>query len=147
MGELLNEQIEGQVREVFSELKDPIHVLFFGKEDGCDYCADTRQLLSEVTALSDKISFSTYDVEQDAELARQYHVDKTPGIVIAGMEDGKTVDYGIRYAGIPAGHEFTSLINDFIMVSKRDSSLGPEARKYLAGLDKPVHMQVFVTPT
>jgi glutaredoxin-like protein len=49
--------------------------------------------------------------------------------------------------GIPAGHEFTSLIRNILMVSSRDSGLSPETRTFLSKLDKPLHMQVFVTPT
>ena len=54
---------------------------------------------------------------------------------------------GIRYAGIPSGHEFSSLIHDLILVSGRDSGLGQETRNFLKSLDSPVLLQVFVTPT
>jgi alkyl hydroperoxide reductase subunit AhpF len=53
----------------------------------------------------------------------------------------------VRYAGIPSGHEFSSLIQDLILVSGRDSGLSEQTREYLAGLKEPVHLQVFVTPT
>ena len=56
-------------------------------------------------------------------------------------------DYGVRFAGIPSGHEFSTLIHDLILVSGRDSGLSPETRAFLKGLEKPVHLQVFVTPT
>jgi glutaredoxin-like protein len=57
------------------------------------------------------------------------------------------LDYGVRLAGIPSGHEFSSLIQDLILVSGRDSGLSAETRKALDDLDKPVLLQVFVTPT
>jgi alkyl hydroperoxide reductase subunit AhpF len=53
----------------------------------------------------------------------------------------------VLYSGIPAGHEFGSLIHDLVLVSGRDSGLSQKARNFLAGLRKPVHLQVFVTPT
>ncbi len=147
MGELLNEQIESQVREVFAGLKEPVQVLFFEDQNDCMYCPDTRQLLEEVTALSEKLSLEVYDIDRQAEVARQYHVDKTPGIVIAAKDGERIIDYGIRYAGIPSGHEFTSLINDLIIVSQRESGLSEETRAFLKSLEKPVRLQVFVTPT
>jgi len=62
--------------------------------------------------------------------------------------DGEQIlDYGIRYAGIPSGHEFSSLINEIILVSGRDSNLNKETREYLSTINQPVLMQVFVTPT
>jgi glutaredoxin-like protein len=86
-------------------------------------------------------------LEIDEGLAQQYKVDKAPGIVIAGVNGDQILDYGIRLAGIPSGHEFSSLIHDMLLVSKRDSGLSEQTRQILKGLDKPVLLQVFVTPT
>ncbi len=144
---LLDDDITAQVREALEPLQNPVKVLFFGSQEDCQYCDDTLQLLKEVTALSDKLSLATYDLQSDAETAAQYGVDKAPGIVIAADEGDRVVDYGIRYAGIPSGHEFSSLITDLMLVSRRDSGLSEETRKFLAGLEEPVHMMVFVTPT
>ncbi|RMF45193.1 MAG: glutaredoxin [Anaerolineae bacterium] len=144
---LLDDNITSQVRDAFASLEQPVKVLFFGSQEGCQYCGDTQQLLEEVTALSEKLTLETYDLQQDAETAAQYGVDKAPGIVIAADEGGEVLDYGIRYAGIPSGHEFSSLITDLIQVSRRDSGLSEATRQFLANLTEPVHMMVFVTPT
>jgi alkyl hydroperoxide reductase subunit AhpF len=144
---LLNEAIIDQVREVFDQLKEPVELLFFGQEAGCEYCEDTLQLVQEVVALSDKLGVRVHDLDRDASVAKQYKVDKAPGIVIAGRDGDQILDYGIRYAGIPAGHEFSSLIHDLILVSGRDSGLDAKTRQFLAGLKEPVLLQVFVTPT
>ena len=144
---LLNDDILGQVREVFDELQQPVEVLFFGSQSDCMYCDDAFQLVSEVVELSDKLGLSVYDLDNDAAVAKQYKVDKAPGIVIAGRDGDQILDFGIRYAGIPSGHEFSSLIHDFVLVSGRDSGLSEKTRNYLKNLDKPVHLQVFVTPT
>jgi alkyl hydroperoxide reductase subunit AhpF len=147
MAELLNQEIKDQILEVFKQLKEPVQVLFFGREAGCEYCDDTRQLLEEVTALSDDLALSVYDLEQDAEVASRYQVDKAPGIVLAGRDGDQILDYGIRFAGIPSGHEFSSLIHDLLLVSSRESGLGEQTRAFLAGLKEPLLLQVFVTPT
>jgi glutaredoxin-like protein len=148
MEKMLNNEVIEQVRDVFAELKKPVKILFFENNQGsCEYCEPTRQLLSEVVELSEHLSLSVYDIDEDQALAEQYHVDKTPATVIAGWDDEKILDYGVRLLGIPAGHEFTSLIRNILMVSSRDSGLSPETRTFLSKLDKPLHMQVFVTPT
>jgi len=144
---LLNDDITRQVTEFFQQLQEPVEVLYFGRKGDCDYCDDTRLLLEEVVETSDKLALSTYDIDADAGLAEQYRVDKVPGIVIAGRDGEQILDYGIRYSGIPAGSEFSSLINTMVLVSSRDSGLDPQTRQVLAGLKKPVHLQVFVTPT
>jgi len=147
MAQLLNDDIIKQIREVFAGLKNPVQVMFFGSKADCPYCDDTRQLVEEVTALSDLLGFEIYDMETDSDLAAKYNVDKAPGVVIAAKEGEQITDFGVRLAGIPSGHEFTSLIQDLLLVSNRDSGLNPQTREFLKGLDKPILLQVFVTPT
>ena len=146
MEKLLNEQIVGQVKEVFDGLKEPVQLLVFGSEQ-CDYCSETSQLVEEVAAIHDSIGVNFYDLQNDAEMAAKFNVDKTPAIVIAAKNGDEVVDYGIQYSGIPSGHEFSTLINDIVLVSGRDSGLDDKTRAMLKNLDKPLHMQVFVTPT
>ncbi|MFU8773585.1 MAG: protein disulfide oxidoreductase, partial [Anaerolineales bacterium] len=107
----------------------------------------TRQLVEEVAALSEKLAMEEYDLEDDAEISQQYRVDKTPGLVITQSNGAEPKDFGIRFAGIPSGHEFSSLIQDILLVSKQDSGLSQETRQFLAELTQPVLLQVFVTPT
>ena len=147
MANLLNDSIRQQVSEAFAELREPVQVLFFGSEEDCQYCEDTLKLVEEVTGLSDKLSVQVFDLQADAEAAANYNVTMAPGLVIAGVDDDGPVDYGVRYAGIPSGHEFSSLIQDLILVSGRDSGLSEQTREFLAGLKEPVMLQVFVTPT
>lgn len=148
MTSLLNEGIKTQVREFFTDLDHPVQILFFGSDQGdCEYCEDTLDLLKEVASLNEKISVQAYDINKNRDVADQYRMDKTPGFTILSSNNGELIDYGVRYAGIPAGHEFTSLINDIVLVSKRDSGLAKETRAALRKIDTPVRLQVFVTPT
>ena len=147
MAQLLNADVVKQIEDAFAPMKEAVELLYFGKKDNCEYCADTKQLLGELAPISDKVSLAVYDIDDDADVAEKFNVDKAPGIVIAA-KDGETVsDFGIRYAGIPSGHEFTSLIQDILLVSGRDSGLSQDMRDFLKDLDEPVLMQVFVTPT
>jgi glutaredoxin-like protein len=144
---LLNADIVQQLKDVFQQLQNPVEVLFFGSKQDCEYCDDTRQLTEEVVAVSDKLHMQVYDIDEHAEIARQYNVDKAPGLVLAARDSERIIDYGVRFAGIPSGHEFSSLIHDLVLVSGRDSGLTPQTRSYLADLKEPVLLQVFVTPT
>ena len=52
MTELLNDDIIKQIREVFDDgLNNPVHVMYFGSQENCQYCDETRQLAEEVTAM------------------------------------------------------------------------------------------------
>lgn len=147
MPSLLNEDIRKQIHEVFGQLQNPVQILFFGKKEDCNYCDDTRQLVDEVTSLSDKLGLSVYDIGDNKDIADQYEIDKAPSLVIAAKNGDQVIDYGIRFAGIPSGHEFSTLIHDLILVSSRESGLDENTRDFLKTLTDPVHLQVFVTPT
>lgn len=147
MDRILDKQVVQQIREAFAELKEPVQVLFFGSQKNCEYCEDERQLLEEVAATHELIGLSVYDLENDKAMADKFYVDKAPGVVIAAKDGSQITDLGIRFSGIPSGHEFGTLINDILLVSKRDSGLSPKTREFLKGLEQPLLLQVFVTPT
>ena len=147
MERILDDGTVRQLKDFWGEIPSPINLLLFVGDEDCTYCDETLQLLKELSEIEPKIHLSRYNLDKDQEMAAQYHVDKKPTIVLAGQIDGKMVDYGIRFVGIPAGHEFTSLVNDIAMIGKADSGLGGKTRDFLKALDKPVKLQVFVTPT
>ncbi len=147
MPALLNEHVQNQVRGVFRDLQNPVQILFFGRNTDCEYCEDTRQLLQEVCDLSDQLSLSVHDLDEDAALAAEYHIDKAPGFAILARDGEETTDFGVHIYGIPSGHEFTTLINDLVMVSARNSGLSAETVEFLRGVKSPLLLQVFTTPT
>jgi glutaredoxin-like protein len=130
------------IRTRFEELVHPVRLINFTQEVECLYCAETSDLMGEVAGLSDLISVEVRDFVADTEDVKKYSIDKIPATIVEG-----DTDYGIRFFGIPTGYEFGTLIEDIIMVSKRDSGLDPDTRRALAALNEPIHLQVFVTPT
>ena len=143
---LLSEQDQEQLQNEFAGLQQPVKLIVFTQEFECQYCAETRQIAEEVADLSDKISLEVYDFVADKEIAEQYNIDKIPAtIVMVGGDE--PADFGIRYYGIPYGYEFSSLIHDILMVGDGNVELAAETEQWLADLTKPVHFQVFVTPT
>jgi glutaredoxin-like protein len=138
----LSEKDQQYVRNLFENMTDDVKLIMFTQELECQYCRETRQILEEVAELSDKISLSVYNFQTDKELSEKYKIDKIPATVIEGKRD-----YGIRYYGIPSGYEFSSLLEDIVDVSIAESGFSAEAKEMLAKIDKPLHLQVFVTPT
>jgi glutaredoxin-like protein len=132
------------------EVKSQVKVVYFTQHASklavpsqeCLYCKETRELLEEVSALSDQIQLETHDFVAEGELAAQYGVDKIPAAVLTGAAKGK-----VRFFGIPSGYEFASLIEGIADVSKGTTDLSAATKAQLAKLEKDVHIQVFVTPT
>lgn len=143
-------EIQNQVTEVFQALESPVKLMMFiqgeGSENECSLCQDTRQLVENVAALSDRIELQVVDLGKDRDIAARYQIEKAPAIaVLRGGSEPQ--DFGIRLYGIPSGYEFSSLIEDVLLVSRGTTDLSEKTLRELKKLDGPVHIQVFVTPT
>ncbi len=153
--EILKKEVEEATKKKFDEeMEESVTLHFFTQEPSrlivpdhlkgqeCLFCKETRELLGEVSSLSDKIELVTHDFVADKEKTAEYGIDKIPAIVIKGKKI-----YGIRFFGIPSGYEYTSLIEAIIDVSKEKTSLSQKTIEAIKKIDKDIHIQVFVTPS
>ncbi|MBC7228480.1 MAG: thioredoxin family protein [Thermoflexales bacterium] len=139
---LLNEEIRQEVSKILANLPGPVRLVMFTQEFECEYCTETRQLVEEVAELSDQITAEVYDFQADRAKAEELGIDKIPAIAIIGARD-----YGVRFYGIPSGYEFASFLHAIQSVAAGKPELSDATLRVLAGVQKPVHIQVFVTPT
>ncbi len=139
---MLKDEDREEVRKQLEGLANPVRLVMFTQTIECEFCEDTRALVEEVASLSDKLEAVIYNFITDGDKAEEYGVDKIPAIAVVGERD-----YGVRLYGIPAGYEFAALIEAIKTVSSRQSGLSDATKEALAGIDEPVHFQVFVTPT
>jgi glutaredoxin-like protein len=139
---LLDANTRQQVSAELKELENPVRLLMFTQTFECQYCAETRQLCEEIAGLSEQIEVEVYNFVTDKDKADEHSIDKIPAIAVVGAED-----YGVRFFGIPSGYEFMSLLDSIKTVSSGEVELMPETVAFLDGLEDPLHIQVFVTPT
>jgi glutaredoxin-like protein len=153
--DMLNKEVREATQKKFdTELSSPVNLIFFTQEASrlivpdhlkgqeCLFCKETKQLLEEVSRVSEKITLTVYDFTADEDKVKEYGIDKIPALVIRNA-----IDYGIRFFGIPSGYEFMSLIEAISDVSKGRTGLSPKTREALQALQKDIRIQVFVTPT
>jgi alkyl hydroperoxide reductase subunit AhpF len=139
---VMDDKTREAVRKELSDLPRAVKLVMFTQELECEYCAVTRELVEELAGLSDHLTAEVRDFLADAELAAQYGVDKIPALLVLADEDP-----GIRFFGIPAGYEFDSLLEAIRNVARGDAELPGVVKEDLAKVDKPVHLQVMITPT
>lgn len=140
---LISDEHKEHVRNQLAEsLVNPVRIVMFTQEMECQFCAQTKQLITELAALNEKIQAEVHDFVADAELAKQYGIDKVPAIVVLGEKD-----YGIRIYGLPYGYEFQTLMSALSVVSKGKTELSEETKAKLRAITNPVHIQVLVTLT
>ena len=133
---------EAAVKKEFERIAGPVKLTVFASELGGDSNSQAVALIREVAALSDQLSVTVLNPHIDREQAEAYGVTESPVVVVEGAHD-----YGIRFLGIPAGYEFSNLIDSIIAVSAGQTGLSDETKATLAGLTEDVTIKVFATPT
>jgi glutaredoxin-like protein len=139
---LLNDELRSQLQEVFQDMKDDVTIAVFTKEGTCNTCTETVSFMEEIETLSDKIHLKKLDIEKDAETAKAYDVQMVPSIVLLNKDEAYV---GVKFYGIPAGHEINSFIPGILEVSGSGEQLPESFLKQLEAVKKPVNIKVFVT--
>lgn len=140
------------IRQKFGmELIGPVKLDYFTERDSsvdvpgkapCAYCKPTREMLQELSHLSDLISLRVHYKGEDEEEWKKYGIERVPATVLRG---GKK--HFVKYYGIPAGTEFPAFLESIVDLSRDEVLLSDESVKELQKLEKDVSIRVFVTPT
>ncbi len=148
---LIQDQQKSQLKRTFrKDLKADVELRLFtqrpspisvpGRE--CRYCAQTQQMLEELSALSPKVHLDITDVYAQPELALEEGITRVPAIAFGAKGKAK-----LRYFGIPNGYQLAVVVENIKTISRGVSPLSMDTRKKLRDINQPVHIQVFVTPT
>lgn len=138
MAYITGEDLE-YIRGEFRKLPRKVTLKLF-REEGSPAGDLLVELMGELAAIEpEKVSL---EIAGPAE-AEGLGIDKLPALILQG--DGE--DYGVRFFGIPSGYEFASLLEAIRDVAAGGAELEEEVAATLAAVTKPVHIQVFVTPT
>ena len=129
-------------KELLEKVKKSVKIVMFTQEFECRFCSDTRKLAEELASLNDKITLEVFDFVADANKAKEFGVEKIPALAIVGERD-----YGVRFYGIPYGYELQTLIEALINVSQGKTNLSDKTKEILGEVNRPVHIQVFVSLT
>jgi alkyl hydroperoxide reductase subunit AhpF len=141
---LLSEQDRQVVRTHLADLEHDVTLLLFTQTiGGPETGLIARQILDELSELSDRIRVEEVNFVLEKDKAAQHRIDKIPAIVV--LRDGE--DTRIRFFGAPAGYEFMSLVEAVILAGGKESGLSDESKKLIAGVQEPIYIDVFVTPT
>ncbi|MGB3268570.1 MAG: alkyl hydroperoxide reductase subunit F [Rhodanobacter sp.] len=115
---MLDEALKTQLKSYLEKLTQPIE-LVASLDDGAK-SRELDELLQEIAALSDKISLRRDDSEA-----------RKPSFAINRLG----TDIGVRFAGIPMGHEFTSLVLALLQVGGHPSKAAADVIEQVRNLD------------
>ncbi|MCZ7357660.1 MAG: thioredoxin family protein [Candidatus Methanoperedens sp.] len=139
---ILNPAQKELIKKQLDKLTGDVELIVFTQELECQFCKEARDIVLELGTLSPRIKTKVYDFVLNGDEDLKYNIKNIPAIAIVGKRD-----YHIRYYGVPAGYEFPVIIEDILDASRGSTSLPDNIKKRLAEIQKPVHIQVFVSPT
>ncbi|MBJ6120466.1 alkyl hydroperoxide reductase subunit F [Sphingomonas mollis] len=115
---MLDANLKTQLKTYLANIRQPIE-LVASLDDGAK-SAEMLSLLTEIAALSDDVTV----VRRDDDRRRPSFMIRRTG-----------TDLGVRFAGIPMGHEFTSLVLALLQVGGHPSKLAQDVIQQVRDLD------------
>jgi alkyl hydroperoxide reductase subunit F len=124
---MLDASIKEQLKAYMQKLQQPIELV--AAYDDSDKSRELKQLLDEIASMSDKISLGT----EESETVRR------PSFAINRVG----TDIGVRFAGIPMGHEFTSLVLALLQVGGHPSKATQEVIEQIELLEGEFEFETY----
>jgi alkyl hydroperoxide reductase subunit AhpF len=144
-----DEEVAGEIKERFAEMVHPVKLVVFSQALEHPESEEVRRLVEELGTLDPRLIVESKNFVIDEADAKALGIHHIPAIAIlrAGAEGAPDHDYGVRFFGLPMQYDFGVLIDGIVDVSKGESGLDPATVETLQALTRPVHLQVFSTPT
>ncbi len=128
---MLDANTKTQVASYFEKIVQPVEMV--AHVDDGEKAREMVSLLHDIVGISDKVSLTE----------RRDSGERTPSFDIR-RTGGKA---GIRFAGIPMGHEFTSLILALLQVGGHPPKVEPEVIEQIRALQGPYHFETYISLT
>jgi glutaredoxin-like protein len=140
---LLTDELTAEIQKRFEGLKRDVRLAVFSQALADPETEQVRRLVEELALLDARLSAEPYNFVLDTARVEELKIARIPAVAVLGKEK----DYGVRFYGMPSGYEFGTLLDAVLDVSQGDSGLEEDTRAGLRDLPRPVHIQVFSTPT
>jgi alkyl hydroperoxide reductase subunit F len=123
---MLDATLSAQLKTHLEKLTMPIALV--SSLDDAPKSTELAELLTEIASLSDKI---TYERRDDDERRPSFAIERVG------------TDVSVRFAGIPLGHEFTSLVLALLQVGGHPSTANEELLEQVRNLDVDLRFETY----
>ncbi len=121
--------IKNQLQQYLVNIKHPVEI--HASIDDHASSKEMRVLLKEIASLSNQLIFKE-DIS---------HTERTPSFTLKPV--GK--EMGVRFAGIPMGHEFTSLVLALLQVGGHPPKVEADLIERIRQLDGDYHFETYIS--
>jgi NADH-dependent peroxiredoxin subunit F len=125
---MLDATMKSQLQTYLGMLRKPIRLI--ASLDDSAKSVEMRELLDEIAGLSDKVTFEATGNDR-----------RKPSFVIA--REGETT--GVRFAAIPLGHEFTSLVLALLWTGGHPPKVDAEVIEQIQALEGDYSFEVYMS--
>jgi NADH-dependent peroxiredoxin subunit F len=127
---MLDDTLKAQLQQYLGLLRQPIRLV--ASLDDSETGTDMKSLLETIVSLSDKVTLDT--TGNDA---------RKPSFVVAREGEAQ----GVRFAGLPLGHEFTSLVLALLWTGGHPPKVESEVIESIKALDGDFSFEVYMSLT
>ena len=127
---MLDTNLKQQLQGYLARMTQPIEIV--ATLDGSDAAAEMRALLEDVASLSSLITLSQRDADGSV---------RAPSFTVTRVG----ADMGIRFAGIPMGHEFTSLVLALLQAGGHPPKADAAVIEQIKSLDGDFDFEVYIS--
>ena len=126
---MLDANIKTQLKAYLEKVTQPIEIV--ASLDDSEKSREMQALLNDLLSLTDKITLT--EVRDDAERKPSFSLNR------------KGANLGVRFAGLPMGHEFTSLILALLQVGGHPPKADAEVIEQIRNLEGELNFETYVS--
>ena len=141
---IINEETRKFLKERFDkDFAADVEVVIFtdtnpATQERSEYVEFTAGIFKELSEISPRIIVK--EEQLGGAKALSYGITTDPSVMI-----GENKGYRIIFNGAPAGHEFTSVIETLLFVSRGESGLSSDSQARIEAVPGTARVQIFVT--
>jgi alkyl hydroperoxide reductase subunit F len=125
---MLDDTLKAQLQQYLALLRQPIRLI--ASLDDSETGTDMKSLLETIVSLSDKVTLDTSGNDS-----------RKPSFVVA--RDGES--HGVRFAGLPLGHEFTSLVLALLWTGGHPPKVEQDVIDSIKALEGDFNFEVYMS--
>lgn len=138
---LLNDTLINQLKSILAKIENNISLVSIVDENNSK-SLELRDLVLDIGDLSDKISSIIYKKGENAEMEAKVHADKYP---IVALLDKNGNYSGVKFHGVPGGHELNSFILAIYNLAGPGQALNEGILNEIKSIDNQINIKVAVS--
>lgn len=131
---VLDEKNKKSISKMLSDV-DSLNMVLVSNDSQTSQVAE--ELFSQVAEAGD---LELRIISPDSKEAKDWNIAGQPTLLFEKAP-------GVRFMGLPSGHEFRNFIETISMVANGKTDLDDKVKKELGGITSKVDLKIFVTPT